>query len=110
MGVAGLVVLVASGVAPAAAVGAQEAAATCNGHAVTISFQNLPAGTTTINGTGGHDVIQGGPRSETINAGGGDDDVCGGDGNDHIDGGPGRDELFGQGDSDDSEAPTSPRT
>ena len=101
MGVAGLVVLVASGVAPAAAVGAQEAAATCNGHAVTISFQNLPAGTTTINGTGGHDVIQGGPRSETINAGGGDDDVCGGDGNDHIDGGPGRDELFGQGDSDD---------
>lgn len=99
VGVAGLVVLVLSGIAPAAQADG-EPGATCNGHAVTISFQNLPAGTTTINGTAGHDVIQGGPRSETINAGGGDDDVCGGDGNDHIDGGTGRDELLGQDGSD----------
>lgn len=99
-GVAGLVVLVLSGVAPVASAADEEAATTCNGHAVTISFQNLPAGTTTITGTNGRDVIQGGPRSETINAGAGDDDVCGGDGGDRIDGGPGRDELLGQDGSD----------
>lgn len=77
-----------------------EAGATCAGHAVTISFQDLPRGTTTITGTSGRDVIQGGPRNEDINAGGGDDYVCGGAGIDLIDGGPGRDELFGQDDSD----------
>ncbi|KAA1421402.1 calcium-binding protein [Nocardioides humilatus] len=77
-----------------------EAGATCAGHAVTISFQDLPRGVTTINGTSGPDVIQGGPASEVINAGGGEDYVCAGAGYDLINGGPGRDELFGQDDSD----------
>ena len=79
--------------------GAQEAGRTCNGRAVTISWDDPGVGLI-INGTNGPDVIQGGPQSETINGNGGDDVACGGDGLDNLDGGPGRDELLGQGDSD----------
>lgn len=93
----GLIVLVVSGAVPA---GAQtEGGATCAGHPVTISWQDPGVGST-INGTGGPDVIQGGDGSETINASGGEDVVCGGGGNDSIDGGIGRDELLGQDGSD----------
>ena len=72
---------------------AQSVGQTCAGRAVTISYRDLPRGTTTINGTNGPDVIQGGPANETIKAGGGEDYVCAGAGYDLIDGGPGRDEL-----------------
>ena len=91
-----LVALVAGGTPYAAA--EREVASTCAGRAVTISWQ---PGVPTINGTGGPDVIQGGPRDETINAGGGEDVVCGGGGSDTIDGGSRRDELFGQDGGDD---------
>ena len=90
-----LVALVAGGTPYAAA--ESEVGSTCAGRAVTISWQ---PGVPTINGTGGPDVIQGGPRDETINAGGGEDVVCGGGGADLIDGGTGRDELLGQDGSD----------
>ena len=93
-------VLTAATVTPAGGTaGAQEAARTCNGRAVTISWDDPGVGLI-INGTNGPDVIQGGPQSETINGKGGDDVACGGDGLDDFDGGPGRDELIGQGDSD----------
>ena len=96
-GAAALVIgLVASSAAP---LHAQEAARTCAGHPVTISWDDPGVGPT-INGTNGPDVIQGGPGNETILAGGGEDVVCGGAGTDRIDGGPGRDELLGEGDSD----------
>ncbi len=97
IGVLGFSLLSVTG---AVASGAQsEAAATCAGHAVTISFDDPGVGTT-ITGTSGPDVIQGGPSTERINAGGGEDVVCGGSGGDIINGGAGRDELIGQDGSD----------
>ncbi len=95
--VLGLLVAVMGGILPASA--QTEGGATCLGHAVTISWRDPGVGTT-INGTGGPDVILGGDDSETIDAGGGEDVVCAGGGFDTIDGGAGRDELLGQDGSD----------
>lgn len=47
----------------------------------------------TITGTGGADVINGGPNAETINGADGDDFIRGGGGNDTLDGGAGNDTL-----------------
>ena len=96
-GALGAFTLLVGVLAPTVASAQAPETATCAGRAVTISWQ---PGVPTINGTGGPDVIQGGPENETINAGGGEDVVCGGDGADVIDGGPGRDELLGQDGSD----------
>lgn len=96
-GTVGLIALAAGVTTPVAA--QTEGGGTCAGHPVTIHFDDPGVGTT-ITGTGGPDVIQGGPQAETINAGGGEDVVCGGDGSDIIDGGTGRDELIGQSGSD----------
>jgi Ca2+-binding RTX toxin-like protein len=74
---------------------ASAAADTCEGHKVTISWEDPGVGSR-IQGTPGDDVIQGGPHGETIIGGAGDDVICGGHGRDRIDGGPGRDELYGQ--------------
>lgn len=101
-GLLGIIVLVGATAVPA---GAQtEGGATCAGIAVTIHFDDPGVGLT-ITGTGGPDVIQGGPLRETINAGGSSDVVCGGGGDDDIDGGAGTDQLFGEDGSDDFKGP-----
>ena len=88
--------LIVLAIAPTPALAAQE----CQGHAVTISWEDPGVGSR-IQGTPGDDVIQGGPGSEVIIGGAGDDVICAGHGQDRIDGGPGRDELYGQSGNDD---------
>jgi Ca2+-binding RTX toxin-like protein len=51
-------------------------------------------------GTGGADVLRGGPRGERICGRGGNDTIYGGGGPDVLEGGAGNDRLFGQGGGD----------
>jgi len=79
---------------------AVSATPTCNGLAVTIDGNTLPAGKK-IKGTDGDDVILGTPGDDDIDAKKGNDTVCAGDGDDKVKGGDGDDNLFGEDGADD---------
>jgi Ca2+-binding RTX toxin-like protein len=53
------------------------------------------AGDDNLAGTGGADLIYGGPGNDTLAGRQGADDLYGGGGNDTLNGGPGRDRLVG---------------
>lgn len=95
--IAAILVLVAAGVGPVAAAGAQATSSDCD--IVGTPGDDILTGTDAgevICGLGGDDVIRGGRGNDIIEGGPGNDRLIGGAGNDLIRGGTGNDRLHGQ--------------